>query len=103
MSSMETPDDSKPPTNKELATAIRRLFFAIGILAGLVFSVICYGEMIGLFEFFQAPSSKIVWPNRNGAFGGFDCCLHPFYGADREPSKRLACEAAAAKVAPHDD
>jgi hypothetical protein len=52
MSSMETPDDSKPPTNKELATAIRRLFFAIGILAGLVFSVICYGEMIGLFEFF---------------------------------------------------
>jgi hypothetical protein len=52
MSSIETPNGGKPPTNNEFATAIRRLFFAIGILAGLVFSVICYGEMIGLFEFF---------------------------------------------------
>jgi hypothetical protein len=52
MSSMETPDDSEPPNSEGLATAIRRLFFTIGILAGLVFSVICYGEMIGLFEFF---------------------------------------------------
>jgi hypothetical protein len=49
---METPDDSEPSTSTEVARAIRRLFFAIGILAGLVFSVICYGEMIGLFEFF---------------------------------------------------
>jgi hypothetical protein len=52
MSSMETPDDSKPPTDKAVATAIRRLFFAIGILSGLAFAVICYGEMIGLLEFF---------------------------------------------------
>jgi hypothetical protein len=49
---MEAPDDNKPPTDKELATEVRRLFFTIGILAGLVFAVICYGEMIGLFEFF---------------------------------------------------
>jgi hypothetical protein len=49
---METPNDSEPPNSEEFATAIRRLLFAIGILAGLVFSVICYGEMIGLFEFF---------------------------------------------------
>jgi hypothetical protein len=52
MSSMETPGDSKPPANEDVARAIRRLFFAIGILAGLVFSVSCYGELIGLFEFF---------------------------------------------------
>jgi hypothetical protein len=52
MSSMEPADDNKPSTDKELAIAIRRLFFAIGILAGLVFSVICYGEMIGLLELF---------------------------------------------------
>lgn len=49
---METPDDSKPPTDKELSTDVRGLFFTIGILAGLVFAVICYGEMIGLLEFF---------------------------------------------------
>jgi hypothetical protein len=52
MSSMETANDNKPSTDKELAIAIGRLFFAIGISAGLVFSVICYGEMIGLLELF---------------------------------------------------
>ena len=56
MSSMETANDNKPSTDKELAIAIGRLFFAIGISAGLVFSVICYGEMIGLFKFSVAPS-----------------------------------------------
>ena len=56
MSSREPADDGKPSTDKELAIAISRLFFAIGILAGLVFSAICYGEMIGLFKFSLAPS-----------------------------------------------
>jgi len=31
---------------KEAVKAIRRLFFAIGVLLGLAFAVICYGEMI---------------------------------------------------------
>ena len=56
MSSREPADDGQPSTDKELAIAISRLFFAIGILAGLVFSAICYGEMIGLFKFSLAPS-----------------------------------------------
>jgi hypothetical protein len=56
MSSKEPADDIKPSTDEQLAIAIGRLFFAIGILAGLVFSVICYGEMIGLFKFSPAPS-----------------------------------------------
>jgi hypothetical protein len=50
MSPMETPDGGEPPSVKEIATAIRRLFFAIEILSGLAFVVICYGEMIGLFH-----------------------------------------------------
>jgi hypothetical protein len=50
MAPMETPDGDEPLSVKEIATAIRRLFFAIGILSGLAFAVICYGEMIGLFH-----------------------------------------------------
>jgi hypothetical protein len=46
MSSMETPDNSESPSDKEGATAFRRLLFAIGVLLGLAFAVICYGEMI---------------------------------------------------------
>jgi hypothetical protein len=47
MSTMETPDNGESPSDKEAATAIRRLFFAMGILLGLAFAVTCYGEMIG--------------------------------------------------------
>ena len=50
MAPMEAPDGNEPLGVKEIATAIRRLFFAIGILSGLAFAVICYGEMIGLFH-----------------------------------------------------
>ena len=50
MAPMETRDGGEQPSVKEIATAIRRLFFAIGILSGLAFAVICYGEMIGLFH-----------------------------------------------------
>jgi hypothetical protein len=52
LSSKEPVDDTQPSTDEELAIAIGRFFFVIGILAGLVFSVICYGEMIGLLELF---------------------------------------------------
>jgi hypothetical protein len=50
MAPMETRDGGEQPSVKEIATAIRRLFFAVGIFSGLAFAVICYGEMIGLFH-----------------------------------------------------
>jgi hypothetical protein len=43
MSLMKTPHDGEPLSDKEVATAIRRIFFATGILSVLAFAVICYG------------------------------------------------------------
>jgi hypothetical protein len=34
----------------ELERASRRLFFAIWLLLGLAFAVVCYGEMLGFFQ-----------------------------------------------------
>ena len=42
MSLMKTPRDGEPLSDKEVATAIRRMFFATGILLVLAFAVICY-------------------------------------------------------------
>ena len=42
MSLMKTPDDGEPLSDKEVATATRRMFFASGILWVLAFAVICY-------------------------------------------------------------
>jgi len=42
MSLMKTPHDGEPLSDKEVATAIRRMFFATGILLVLAFAVICY-------------------------------------------------------------
>jgi hypothetical protein len=35
----------------ELERASRRLFFAIWLLLGLAFAAVCYGEMLGVFQF----------------------------------------------------
>jgi hypothetical protein len=35
----------------ELDRASGRLFFAIWLLLGLAFAVVCYGEMLGFFQF----------------------------------------------------
>jgi hypothetical protein len=42
MSLMKTPHDGEPLRDKELATAIRRMSFATGILSVFAFAVICY-------------------------------------------------------------
>jgi hypothetical protein len=35
----------------DLRRASRRLFFAIWLLLGLAFAMVCYGEMLGVFQF----------------------------------------------------
>jgi hypothetical protein len=50
MSPMETPDDSEPPGDEEVATVILRKIVVIEILLALAFALICYAEMIGLLH-----------------------------------------------------
>lgn len=45
---MEKPDTGERPS---LARALRRLLFATLILSGLAFAMVCYAEMLGVFQF----------------------------------------------------
>jgi hypothetical protein len=56
------PTGVKPKPNKgerlsfeAVARALRRLFFAIEILLGLAFALVCYAGMFGIVQFDTAP------------------------------------------------
>ena len=48
---MERPDNSERPTLEAVARALRPLLFALGLLLGLAFALICYAEIFGLVQF----------------------------------------------------
>jgi hypothetical protein len=48
---MVKPDNGERPSLEIVAGALRRLLFATWILLGLAFAVVCYAEMLGVFQF----------------------------------------------------
>ena len=48
---MEKADNGERPSLEVVAGALRRLLFAILILLGLAFAVVCYAEMLSVVQF----------------------------------------------------
>jgi hypothetical protein len=48
---MEKPDNGERPSLEVVAGVLRQLLFAICILLGLAFAVVCYAELLGVVQF----------------------------------------------------
>ena len=48
---MEKLDNGERPSREVVARALRRFLFAILILLGLAFAVVCYAELLGVVQF----------------------------------------------------
>jgi hypothetical protein len=48
---MEKPDNGERTNLEVVARVLRRLLFAACILSGLAFAVVCYAEMLCIFQF----------------------------------------------------
>ena len=48
---IEKPDTGERPGLAVGARVLRRLLFAIWIVLGLAFAVVCYAQMFGVFQF----------------------------------------------------
>jgi hypothetical protein len=62
---VERPENSERPTLEAVARALRSLLFAIGLLLGLAFALICYAEIFGLVQFDYPVTTvrcKRSWP-----------------------------------------
>jgi len=55
---VERPENSERPILEAVARALRSLLFAIGLLLGLAFALICYAEIFGLVQF-DYPVTKV--------------------------------------------